>query len=133
MNNIFAYLGCNHDALEIVTQTIAIIIAAIVALTYWFQKNQERKTAATLILNQIDESEKIVDLIRRPESIENIRVLYRTQDVLEENYWQKYKVIFIRYLKNSEIECIEHYYENISLIQKGKEQISADFSEALKN
>ncbi|MGN0406163.1 MAG: hypothetical protein ACI4F1_13130 [Bariatricus sp.] len=100
-------------------------------LTYWWQKRRQIKTAATLILNQIDEAEKIVDLMRKPENIDN-RVLYKTPEILAENYWQEYKVLLMRYLSNSDVEVIERYYANIKLVQKGKDRIMADLSEAWK-
>ena len=36
-------LGKNHDALEIIIQLAAVIVAFAAARTYWFQKDDERK------------------------------------------------------------------------------------------
>ena len=81
-----------------------------------------------LILNQIDDSEKIIGQLKRPENQDN-RVLYKLPDLISENYWEKYKVLLIRYLNNSEIESLDRYYANIILIQKGKDRVIGDLKE----
>ena len=121
-------LGKNHDALEIIIQLAAVIVAFAAARTYWFQKDDERKTASLLILNQIDDSEKIIGQLKRPENQDN-RVLYKLADLISENYWEKYKVLLIRYLNNSEVESLDRYYANIILIQKGKDRVIGDLKE----
>lgn len=126
--DFWGFLGKNHDELEIMIQFAAVIVAFAAACTYWVQKNDERKTAALLILNQIDDSENIIDQLKRPENQDN-RVLYRLPDIISENYWEKYKALLIRYLNNSEIESLDRYYANITLIQKGKDRIIGDLKE----
>lgn len=122
------FLDNNHDALEIIIQLVAVVVAFAAAYTYWLQKNEERKTASLLILNQIDDSEKIIGQLKRPENQDN-RVLYKFPDLISENYWEKYKVLLIRYLNNSEIESLDRYYANIILIQKGKDRVIGDLKE----
>ena len=70
MKDFFQLLSNNHDALEIITQFIAIIVAIVAAFAYWHQKMTEIKTAATLVISQIDETEAIIDLMQKPENLD---------------------------------------------------------------
>ena len=97
-------------------------------LIYWWQKRAEKKTACTLILSQIDETEKAVDSLRRIENRQGYPI-YKEPDLLSRNYWEENKVLLIRSLKGSDIEVLDRYYLNIFQIQKGKTELV----EALKN
>lgn len=125
---LIAFLGNNHNELEIIIQFVVVVVTFAAVCIYWRQKNEERKTASLLILNQIDDSEKIIGQLKRPENQDN-RVLYKLPDLISENYWEKYKVLLIRYLNNSEIESLDRYYANIILIQKGKDRVIGDLKE----
>ena len=106
-----------------------LVIGALGAfLIYWWQKRAEKKTACTLILTQIDETEKEVDLLRRIEN-RNGYSLYKEPDLLDRNYWEENKVLLLRSLKGSDISVLDRYYSNIFQIQKGKTELI----EALKN
>lgn len=121
----------NHDALEIITQIAAIIVAIVAAATYWSQKRDRLRTAATLIINQIDDIEQTVDLIKQKENKVN-EVLYKMPCFMSENYWDKYKVLFIKYLKNSDIEMIDKFYENANQIQSGRDVIVSAMTNSWK-
>lgn len=131
MKDFFQLLSNNHDALEIITQLIAIIVAIVAAFAYWHQKMTEIKTAATLVISQIDETEAIIDLMQKPENLDT-RVLYKTPDIMKENYWQKYKVLLLRHLKRTDLDVLDRYYENIDLIHRGKKCVEDGLKENWK-
>ncbi|WP_367569055.1 hypothetical protein [Lacrimispora sp.] len=106
-----------------------LVIGALGAfLIYWWQKRAEKKTACTLILTQIDETEKAVDSLRRIENRQGYPI-YKEPDLLNRNFWEENKVLLIRSLKGSDIDVLDRYYSNIFQIQKGKTELV----EALKN
>lgn len=100
-------------------------------LTYWWQKREQIKTAATLIINQIDDAEYVICLMKEPQNKAN-DVLCRTPEIIGENYWDKYKVLFIKRFRNSEIEVFEKYYGTICQIQKGKDVVMSALDSFLK-
>lgn len=111
-----------------VVQLLTVLGGLSAYATYIWQKLAERKTACTLILNQIDETEKIVDLLRKIENRQSYPI-YKEQNLLDRNYWEENKVLLIRSLKGSDISVLDRYYSNIYQIQKGK----VEMVEALKN
>ena len=91
-------------------------------IIYRLQKRNEYKTAATLIVEQIDHIEAIISSLRRPENRSN-REIFKQPSLLAENYWEKYKILFMKKMKQSQIKSLDDYFNNVQEIAKGAEAI----------
>lgn len=116
---VMAWICSNYDK---IIQSVIMLTGFFAIYQYKSQKINERKTACTLILNQIDETEKIINKLREAES--DITVLHKVPNLYEENYWEKSKVLLIRVLNESDINVLDSYYSTMVQIQKGKTEIS---------
>ena len=84
--------------LENLINIALVIVGATAFITYILENKRKVKTAATLIVKQIDEIENAVKGLATSEQI-NGAVIYKSKQILSENYWQKYRHLFLDKLK----------------------------------
>lgn len=64
---------------------------------YYWQKRDEKRSAATLIKGQIDLIEERIYALKSDHQLGNISI-YHSKAILQENLWEKYKHLFIKRL-----------------------------------
>ena len=96
---------------------------AFVALfVYLIQKHAELRTAATLIVEQIDQISETVQQLKKPEYSGNLGI-FKQPLILSENLWDKYKVLFIKSMRPAQVRLIDEFYRNAEEINKGAKAI----------
>lgn len=89
---------------------------------YFWQKHDQVRTAATLVLSEIDSIEKRVSSLADESQLNHIAIYY-SQSVLSKNYWDEHKHFLIKYLSKSEIELVSHFFENAQQIESARSDI----------
>lgn len=91
-------------------------------IIYFMQKNAEKKVAATLILGQIDAIDKTILALKNDGELGNVSI-YKTNPILRENMWEKYKHLFVKNLSSSEYELLQKYYERAEQLERTRNNI----------
>ena len=100
-------------------------------VTYFLQKKTKKKTAATLILDQIDSIEHAVNKLKegyshgKKELTDND--VYLSNEVKYTDAWDKYKHLMIKGLSQSERELIQRFFESACQIEKARTDIIFSF------
>lgn len=95
---------------------------------YQWQKRDQCRTAATLVLGEIDLVEKRISNLTNEGQLNNISIYY-SQSVLTENLWDNYKHLLIKRLSASEVELVSHFFENAQRIETAR----SDILESIRN
>ena len=91
-------------------------------MIYFIQKSTEKKVAATLILGQIDSIDKTISNLKSESQLSNISI-YKTNPILRENMWEKYKHLFVMNLSGSEYELVQKYFERAEQLERTRTNI----------
>lgn len=99
---------------------VALLTGSFVFVVIEINKFIERKSAATLIVMQIND---LKDKLSKIEvMVDNKKLsevdIYESLDILDDNQWNKYKHIFIKDLDNNSIKIINSFYEGMSIIRE---------------
>lgn len=88
-------------------------IGGLGILGYLFQKKQEKRDAAALIVLQIDElKEKLLEVNDMVvDGVINETSFYETLDIINDNQWEKYKHLFVNKIDNQSYKVISSFYE----------------------
>lgn len=90
---------------------------------YYWQKRDEKRSAATLIKGQIDLIEERIYALKSDHQLGNISI-YHSKAILQENLWGKYKHLFIKRLQKSDAELIQKFYDSAEQIEHARSDIS---------
>lgn len=89
---------------------------------YFWQKRDEKRTAATLVKGQIDLIEERVRSIKNDHQLGNI-VVYHSKIILQENLWEKYKHLLIKDLQKSDAAIIQRFFDSAEQIEHARSDI----------
>lgn len=106
---------------------IVALSAPTAFIVYWMNIVNKKKMAATLIINQIDNANKIIEGLEFDKNDyynKNAIIIYNMLDILQVNYWDKYKYLFMKKLESPDIKILDQYYSELYNIQKAKDDIS---------
>lgn len=116
MNPICEFLKNNWlDLFLVIVGTFALVV-------YFLQKRDERRTAATLIKEQIDLIEDRVNGLKDSPEYNNI-VVYYSKIILQENLWEKYKYLLVKKLYKSDVKSIQKFFDNAEQIEYARRDI----------
>lgn len=81
---------------------IIIAIGGLAAFViYGLEQRQKFKIAATIIVEQINYIENLINKLR---ATETNRGIYKKPRLMSENYWERYKILFIKKMRRVEIK-----------------------------
>lgn len=85
---------------------------------YLVQKRNERANAAIMVAQQIDliNQETINIRSKMNGRTPSFTYLYELPPLMQINYWEKYKHLFIKYLSSKQINEIDNFYRSASVI-----------------
>jgi len=89
---------------------------------YFWQKNDEKRIAATLIKEQIDIIEERVLYFKNDHQLGNISV-YHSKIILQENLWERYKHLLVKKLQKSDVEIIQKFFDCAEQIEHARSDI----------
>lgn len=122
---IFSWIGEN------ILDIALVVVGASAFITYVLQAKAERKTAAALIVEQIDSIEKIVEDLKDTYLHNNQRLddntVYLSRQISYDGAWSKYKHLMIKKLSNSEFELLQKFFNSAYQIEKTKSDIVHSF------
>jgi len=126
---IFSFLMSNWVDL------LLVIGGASAFVVYFWQKRNETKIAATLILEQIDSVEKAVKKMKDEHlaSTLNDRTVYLAQVIDYEGAWATYQYLLIQELSQIELNLIQEFFETAYQIEKARADIVESFKSGWQN
>lgn len=132
MQSILDILGKSY-----IQSIILIVTVLATVLIYFCQKWAERRDAARTIIIQMDIMNRRVDALARiignDVSHFNMDKFWESQDILEENEWNRYRYMFVKKLNYNEIVALNNYYYNIVLMAKQQQNIKEIILEVFKH
>ena len=118
---VFSWIGEN------ILDIALVVVGASAFITYILQTKNERKTAAALIVEQIDSIEKIVEDLKDTYLHNNQRLddntVYLSRQISYDGAWDTYKHLMIKKLSNSEFELLQKFFNSAYQIEKTKSDI----------
>ena len=113
---------------ESYAQSIILIVTVVATvLIYYCQKWAERRDAARTLIIQMDIMNRRVDSLQRILGNDitrfDVEIFWKSEDIVEENDWNKYRHLFVKKLHYNEIVALNNYYYNIELMAKQQQVI----------
>jgi len=104
-----------------------VAVGASAFITYFLQQKNQRKAAATLILDQIDSIEKTVHNLKE-EYHHNDKTLdddsvYLANEIAYKGAWDEYRYLMVKKLSQSELTLIQRFFESAYQIEKARADI----------
>lgn len=102
---------------------ILLVIGGLSAFViYFWQQHNEKRTAATLLIEQIDLVEKNIAALKNEPQLGNIPV-YRSNAIIRNNLWEVYKHLLVKKLSPSEMDLVQAFFNNAEQIERAREDI----------
>lgn len=105
---------------------ILLVVATMFAgIAYFVQRHDRKKEAARLIVIQINKlTEGIKDIASRISNGQlNNTAFYESLPLMEENYWEKYKHIFVKNMTAQSINEMDEFFQYARVIQDQQQVI----------
>lgn len=120
MKNIIEFIETNWLSIS----NLLIILVGLSAV--WIYKAQEKgkiKDAASLVVLQIDELQTRVQEVQSyiTDKGLNFGAFYESLPLIDVNYWNKYKHLFIRKIDNKSYNNFNKFYQYITCMQEQQE------------
>ena len=119
MGDIFDFLSKNWVNLSLV------IVGSFAMIIYKLQERKKIIEAASLIIIQIDElMERLIEIPTYiVNGLLNDTAFYESLILMEQNYWNEYKHLFVRKMDKESYNAINKFYDYVSEIQEQQELV----------
>lgn len=124
-------LGIIHTVFTFIRDWADVFLIAVglsAMIVYIFQKRDKKRSAATLILGQIDSIEEKIGILKNGHQLNNV-VVYHSKTIISENTWEKYKHLFAKELSQSEHRMIQNFFDSAEQLERTR----ADIVMVIKN
>ena len=101
-------------------------------VVYFKQKRDSVRSAATLIIAQIDYIEKNVLTLKENPHINNVEV-YKSKIIIKENMWEQHKQLFVKKLSSSEYEKLQQFFDSAEQIERIRKDIIGTMATAWRD
>lgn len=91
-------------------------------IIYKAQKRDKIKTAATIVISQIDSIEDVIKDLRSKNPLTN-EIVYRSKPILDNNAWSQSKYLLSKRLGGDNVRLIENFYAQAEEIEKSRRAI----------
>ena len=78
-------------------------------IIYKAQKRDKIKTAATIVISQIDSIEDVIKDLRSKNPLTN-EIVYKSKPILDNNAWSQSKYLLSKRLGGDNVRLIENFY-----------------------
>lgn len=109
-----------------------VFVGASAFITYKLQVKKEQKTAATLVVKQIQDIESIIKPLKSAKQL-NGEMIYRCKQIITKNYWNEYRHFLLKDMKDSYLSKIEEFYSNAEELEKSRASICNELSNTFNN
>ena len=113
-------LGIIHTVFTFIRDWADVFLIAVglsAMIVYIFQKRDKKRSAATLILGQIDSIEEKIGILKNGHQLNNV-VVYHSKTIISENTWEKYKHLFAKELSQSEHRMIQNFFDTAEQLER---------------
>lgn len=110
-----------YEILSFIVDALVMIAGFSAIVIYWHQRRAKVKTAATVILSQIDSIEATVTGLRKNQKT-NVTI-YKSKVVLDINHWVNSKYLLSRKLGGDNVRLIDVFYEQAEEIEKSRSAV----------
>lgn len=102
---------------------LLIIVGASAIFVYIWQEREREKDYASMIVLQIDELQERMQQIQSYISDNGLdfKAFYESLPLINENYWDRYKHVFIRKIDNKSYHNINKFYQYVLSIKEQQE------------
>lgn len=122
-----------------VYEIISLVLNALIVLTgfsavglYLWQQHTNRRTAATLVITQVDRIETTIKSILSIEELTE-KDVYQFKQILSQNYWDQHRYLLSKYLGECNVRLVEDFYSNVEEIEKAREAIVVEITTTWSN
>lgn len=119
--DLLTYLKIN------IIDILLIVVGASAFITYLWQRKAERKTAATIILEQIDASENTISYFRKKYIYEKQKIdhedVYLSKN-LNFDAWEKYQHLLIKEFTPHELSVLNDFFDSVYTIEKTRSSLN---------
>lgn len=119
MNDIVYFISKNWVNLSLV------IVGSFAMIIYKLQERKKIIEAASLVIIQIDElMERLIEIPTYiVNGLLNDTAFYESLILMEQNYWNEYKHLFVRKMDKESYNAINKFYDYVSEIQEQQELV----------
>lgn len=121
-----------YEILSLIINFLVMIAGFSAIIIYKLQQNDKKRTAATLIITQIDFIENNIKLLKEADRIDEV-FLFKTKRILEHNYWAENRHLLSKKLGTNNIRIIENFYSQVEEIEKSREIICNEMIKTWEN
>ena len=111
----------------IVSPLVTVAVGLFAFIIYRKQKRDDRKSAANVVLLEIQHIEKAVKITRDALYSDNINNI--EMDIVRGNVWNKYGHLFTSDLDNDEWELISNFFQDAKLLNEAVKKSRESFNE----
>lgn len=111
-----------YNIISIVVNTLIMIAGFSALIVYFIQEKNKLKSAAKLVVSQINHIESCVTALRNNKDL-NLISVYESKPLITNNYWEEYRHILARKLDEHQVKTIENFYSLSEEIEKSRDAI----------
>lgn len=111
-----------YEVISLIINAVIMIAGFSAVIIYILQRRDARKTAASLIVLQIDQIESVVLSLRKNAILTN-EIVYKSKVILTKNYWEETKHLLSKKLGHRNIKFIEEFYSQAEELEKSRKEI----------
>ena len=111
-----------YEIISLIINALIMVAGFSAIIIYKVQKRDKIKTAATILISQIDAIESIIKDLRSTNPLTN-EIIYKSKVILDRNYWSESKYLLFKKLGTDNVRLIEEFYAHAEDIEKSREAI----------
>ena len=106
---------------------LVILVGALAYLVYRMQKRDERRSAATMVVCQIDIIEKRVANLKDDRQRGNIAI-YHSKRIINDNLWEKHKHLLIKSFTVPEYDLVQRFFDQATQLEDARKAVIANLT-----
>ncbi len=99
---------------------------------YLYQKRVEKRTAATLVLTQIDNIQENIKKLRENPKLDEVTV-FKSKQILARNHWEENRHILSKRLGERNVRLIEDFYSLAEELERAQKAIIYEITTTWEN
>lgn len=106
---------------------LVIFVGLLAYLVYYRQKRDERRSAATMVVCQIDIIQKRVSSLKDDRQRGSIAV-FHSKTIINENLWEKHKHKLIKTLTTPEYDLVQQFFDQAVQLEDARKAVIANLN-----
>lgn len=101
---------------------LLVLVGLSAIVVYFIQRHDRLRSAATLIICQVDSIEKSVSSLKSDFQLGNVSV-FHSKKILEQNMWEEYKHLFVKRLSRPNYNLVQEFFDNAEQLERARTDI----------